>query len=117
MDTFETETAAASKRRMRNDIIALNFSPRKLITTSDREEVYTMVEHCEGVAVSTAISRVSLAENNLIALPTGVKERLVCAWHWTDGNEILEHYVRCLQNAYRKSGRGISKTRGKKDSE
>ena len=106
MDTFETETAAAAKRRMRNDIISLNFSPRKLITTADREEVYTMVEHCEGVAVSTAISRVSLADNNLIALPTGVKERLVCAWHWTDGNEVLEHYVRCLQNAYRRSGRG-----------
>lgn len=109
MDTFETESAASAKRRMRNDIISLNFSPRKLITTNDREEVYTMVERCEGVAVSTSLSRVSQADNNLLALPTGVKERLVCAWHWTDGNEALEHYVRCLQNAYRKSGRGIAK--------
>lgn len=109
MDVFETETPAAARRRMKNDIIALNFSPRKLITTNDREEVYTMVEHCEGVAVSTSLSRVSQADNNLLALPTGVKERLVCAWNWTDGNEVLEHYVRCLQNAYRKSGRGISK--------
>ena len=111
MDTFESETAAAAKRRMRNDIISLDFSPRKLITTGDREEVYTMVERCEGVAVSTALSRVSQADNNLIALPTGIKERLVCAWHWTDGNEVLERYVRCLQNAYRKSGRGISKSK------
>lgn len=120
MDTFETESAAAAKRRMRNDIIALNFSPRKLITTNDREEVYLMVEHGEGVAVSTALSRVALAENKLIAYPTGVKERLVCAWHWTDGNEVLEHYVRCLQNAYRKSGRGVARSgkgRTKKESE
>lgn len=118
MDTFETESAAAAKRRMRNDIIALNFSPRKLITTGDREEVYLMVEHGEGVAVSTALSRVAQADNNLIALPTGVKERLVCAWHWTDGNEALEHYVRCLQNAYRRSGRGLSRSkRSSKESE
>lgn len=109
MDQFETETPAAAKRRMRNDIILLNFSPRKLITTNDREEVYLMVEHGEGVALSTSLSRVSQADNKLRAYPTGIKERLVCAWHWTDGNEVLERYVRCLQNAYRKSGRGIAK--------
>lgn len=104
IDQFENETSAAVKRRLKNELGLIHFSPREVLTMQDREAVYTSVEISSGVALAASVSR-AVRSYNVKAYPTGVKEHLVCAWRWTDGNELLEQYVQCLQNAYRKTGR------------
>jgi DNA-binding transcriptional LysR family regulator len=115
IDTFENESAAAAKRRLKSEVSLLGFTPREVITMRDREAVYTTVELGAGIALSSSIARV-VRSYHVRAYPTGIKENLICAWHWTDGNELLEQYVQCLQNAYRKTGRAPQKgsARGRK---
>ena len=108
IDIFENEATASAKRRLKNELNLIHFTPREIITMRDREAVYTTVELGSGVALGTSICRV-VRSYNVKAYPTGIKENLVCAWHWTDGNELLEQYVSCLQNAYRKTGRAPQK--------
>ncbi len=108
VDLFEDEAASAARRRVKNEIALVGLKPREVITMRDREAVYTTVELGNGIAVSSNIARV-VRSYNIKAYPTGVKENLVCAWHWMDGNELLEQYVQCLQNAYRKTGRAPQK--------
>lgn len=104
IDLFEHESPAAVKRRLKGELGLIHFSPREVLTMQDREAVYTSVEIGSGVALAASISR-AVRSYNVKAYPTGVKEHLVCAWRWADGNELLEQYVQCLQNAYRKTGR------------
>ena len=113
IDVFENESAVAAKRRLKNELNLLGFSPREVLNMRDREAVYTTVELGGGVALSSSISRV-VRSYNVKAYPTGIKENLICAWHWTDGNELLEQYVQCLQNAYRKTGRAPQRSASSK---
>lgn len=109
IDQFEHESPSAVKRRLKNELGLIHFTPREVLTMQDREAVYTSVEIGSGVALAASISR-AVRSYNVKAYPTGVKEHLVCAWRWTDGDELLEQYVQCLQNAYRKTGRAPQRT-------
>ena len=103
-DLFENESEATAKRRMKSVLDNFNFKPSKYVVTQDLEAVYNAVEHQNGVALSSSISRV-VRSYNIKRFPTGRKDTLVCVSQLTGGNELIDKYVDALQQAYVQTGR------------
>ena len=104
-DLFENETEAMAKRRVKAALDPMGFAPKDFIVTHDLEACFTLVEKKEGIALSSSISRM-VRSYNINNYPTGRYGNLICAWQWSGASRLLDEYARCLQKAYRKTGRG-----------
>lgn len=103
-DLFENESETAAKRRMKGVLDNFDFHPAKFVITRDLDGVYNAVEHQEGVALSSSISRV-VRSYNIKTYQTGRYDSLVCASLLSGGNELADKYVNALKQAYRQTGR------------